>query len=76
MPDEVAGIEARALATVDGLAILLNTLIVVYCASLFMVVRRALWTVAGEALALQLAGYIADTVRRQQRPRAPRVHRC
>jgi hypothetical protein len=66
--EEVSGIENRALAMVDGLAVLLNTLIAVYCVSCFFVVRMAIlkcqrWAffvfVIG-ALILQAVCYLSD----------------
>ena len=67
---EISLIEARALATVDALATLLNTLIAVYCASVFVVVRKCLskgerWSffvLAGGVVPLQTAGYVSDLV--------------
>jgi len=68
-PAEIPGIESRALATVDGLATLLNTLIVVYCITCFFVVRRSLlqrerWSFfafAIGALVMQSASYLSDS---------------
>lgn len=69
-PDEIPGIEARALATVDGLATIANTLIATYCLTgLFIVrhslVRKELWafnTLALGTLAIQVAAYASDTL--------------
>ena len=66
--EEIAVVEARALATVDGLAVLANTLIVVYCGTIFFLLRRCLlrgqrWSffvLAGGLLAIQIAGYVLD----------------
>src|SRR6185312_17300372 len=67
---EIPGIEARALATIDGLAVIANTLIAVYCATALLIVRSALargerwalWALAGGAFALQLASYAVDAL--------------
>src|SRR5689334_7836302 len=38
----IEGLDARALAAIDGVALLANTLIVVYCASSLFIIRRCL----------------------------------
>jgi len=66
--EEIRTLDARALAAIDGLAILLNTLIVVYCGLVLLVIRKCLlkrerWSffvLATGALILQAAGYISD----------------
>jgi|GEM_PF-2815740 len=67
---EIATLDPRALAAIDGIALIANTLIAVHCALALMVVRRALargerWAlvvlVAGFAT-LQLASYLSDRV--------------
>ena len=66
--EEIRTLDARALAVADGLAILLNTLIVVYCGLVFLVIRKCLlkrerWSffaLATGILILQTAGYISD----------------
>src|SRR5262245_2311344 len=66
-PDEVRTIPTRAVATVDGLAVLANALIVAYCATAFVLVRKCLaqgqrwafWTLAVGTAALQVASYAA-----------------
>jgi hypothetical protein len=68
--DEVRTIEARAVATVDGLAVLANALVVAYCATAFVLVRKCLaqgqrwtfWTLAVGTAALQVASYAADSI--------------
>ncbi len=70
VPEEVSGIESRALAVIDGLATLLNTLIAVYCVTVFFLIRKSLlarqrWSFfvfAIGASVLQMACYLADQV--------------
>ncbi len=67
-PDEIPGIEARALATIDGLAVLGNALIVGVCGLSLMLIRRALakkerWafnTLLLSLLFIQAMGYWSD----------------
>ncbi|HEY3755916.1 MAG TPA: hypothetical protein VGL42_07185 [Opitutaceae bacterium] len=67
-PAEIPGIENRALAMIDGLGLLLNTLIAVYCVTCYFVIRRCLarrqrWAfflLAIGALLIQAACYLAD----------------
>jgi uncharacterized membrane protein YjjP (DUF1212 family) len=67
-PAEVPGIENRALAMIDGLGMLLNTLIAVYCVTCFFVIRESLargqrWSffaLSIGALLIQAACYLAD----------------
>jgi hypothetical protein len=66
--EEIRTLDARALAVADGLAILVNTLIAVYCGLVFHVIRKCLlkrerWSffvLAAGILILQAAGYISD----------------
>jgi hypothetical protein len=68
--NEISGVESRALAMIDGLATLLNTLIAVYCLTCFFVVRRSLlkrqrwafFVFAIGALILQAACYLSDRI--------------
>jgi hypothetical protein len=61
-------IETRALATIDSLAILGNSLIVAYCAAILVMtwagvrrgVRWAFFAVAGSLLFVQFAGFTSD----------------
>ena len=65
---EIPGIESRALAMVDGLATLLNALIIVYCITCFILVRQALLkrergsfvVFALGAFVVQVVCYLAD----------------
>ena len=65
---DVTGIEPSALATVDGLAVIANTLIAVYCVSAFFIVwnalrkgqQWALWVLMAGTASVQVAGYAAD----------------
>jgi hypothetical protein len=38
--EDIRRLDARALAAIDGVAILLNTLIVVYCGLVLLVIRK------------------------------------
>ena len=66
--EEIPTLDVRTLATADGLATLLNTLIAVYCASAFFIIRRCLvkgerWSffvLALGTLSIQIAGYVSD----------------
>ena len=66
--EEIPELGARTLGIVDGLAILLNTLIAVYCASAFFVIRRCLlkgerWSLivlASGIFILQIAAHVSD----------------
>src|SRR5262245_9270638 len=66
--EEIQMLDARSLSAVDGLAILLNILIVLYCSLVFLVIRKCLlrkegWSffvLAGGILILQAGGYISD----------------
>lgn len=66
--EEIQTLDLRLLATIDGLAILLNTLIVLYCSlALFVLIKHSLkapkWTfvfLATGSLLLQTAGYTFD----------------
>lgn len=72
--DEVSALDSRVLATTDGIAIIANTLIVVFCATAFVVIRRCLlgkqtWSfvvLSSGAAALQVAGYVSDGFFRRQ----------
>jgi hypothetical protein len=66
--NEIGSLDARALAAIDGLAVLGNTLIVVYFGTAFFVIRRCLfggqrWSLIVLAVGvsvLQVSGYVTD----------------
>jgi hypothetical protein len=66
--DEIGALDGRALAATDGIAVLLNSIIVVYSGTAFFVVRRCLLTgqrwsfivLAAGVSVLQVAGYVSD----------------
>ena len=65
---EIPQLDARTLATVDGFATLLNSLIIIYCASIFFLIRRSLlkgerWSVFVVAVGtglIQIICYLSD----------------
>ena len=65
---EIGNLSAKVLATIDGLGIMANALIIAYCASSFFIVswirqtKKAsyLAVFAASVLLVQIAGYVSD----------------
>ena len=65
---EIVNLSAKVLATIDGLGVMVNTLILVYCISSFFIIFQIKQTKKASYLAIfvvsvslvQIAGYVSD----------------